>query len=161
MSKSMNKIVLKCILGVCIISIPFIFANYFITNYFIEHGKYFHDYDVTILNILQAISVIAVGIIMKTKNKNIIIENKDIAKKYMLGSLIAFFAIALLYITDIYWHIYITITGSLQILDKAPLFLAVCWEQILNGKLFLAISLCILICFITKIKFRKNNVVVS
>lgn len=161
MSKAMNKIILKSILVVCIIFIPFILANYFIINYFIEHGEYFYEYDSIILNILQMIFIIAAGLIMRTKNKNIINENKDVAKKCMLGSLITFLAITLLFITNIYPHVYNTITASLQILDKAPLFLAVCWEQILNGKFLLALSLCIFICFICKIKFHKNKKVLN
>lgn len=157
MSKAMNKIILKSILVVCIIFISFILANYFIVNYFIEHGEYFHNYDAMILNILQMIFIIAAGIIIRTKEKNIINEHKDAAKKYMIGSLIMFLAIVLLFITNIYSDIYNTITASLQILEKSPLFLSVCWEQILNGKFFLALSLCILICFIGKITFHKNN----
>lgn len=157
MNNTMNKIILKCILAVCIIFVPFILANYFIINYFIENGEYFHSYDAIILNILQVTFIVVAGLIMKSKSKNAIIENNDVAKKYMLGSLIAFLAITVLYITDIYHNIYNIITDSLQISDKAPLFLAVCWEQILNGKLLLALSLCICICFTGNIRFYKNN----
>lgn len=150
MNKTMNKIALKCILSVCLISIPFIFANYFVINYFFEHGEYFYKHDEMILNALQIILIVAAGIIIKIRSKNAISQNNNSAKKYMIGSLIAFLVIALLCITNIYSDTYYAITESLQIFDKAPLFLAVCWEQIFNGKFLLALSVCILICFCQK-----------
>lgn len=156
MSKDMNKIVLKCILAVCVILVPFIFANYFILNYFMEHGKYFFEYDEMILSALQIILTIPVGLVLRHKNKNTLTENKKAAKKYMTGSLVAFLIIAILYFTEIYQDIYFNVTFSLQI-DDAPLFLFVCWEQILNGKFLLSLSLCIFICFIGTIRFYKNK----
>lgn len=158
MNKIMNKIVLKCILTVCLISIPFILANYFVINYFLEHGEYFYKHDEMILNILQIVLIVAAGIIIKVKSKNSITENNSAVNKYIIGSLIALIAIGVLYITNIYSDTYHTITESLQIFDKAPLFLAVCWEQFFNGKLLLALSVCIFICFIGKIRLNKNEV---
>ena len=151
----MSKIIFNCIWAVCILFVPFIFINFLMLNQFVEHGKEVNGYYELINSILQIVLIISVGLIIRKKRKNIIAENKDSARKYMLGSLIAFLIILLLYITEIYQDIYFTVTFSLNI-DDAPLFLLVCWEQI-AGIFPFAISLCVCVCFIGATKISKSN----
>jgi hypothetical protein len=147
MNKTLNKIVLECILTVCIIFVPFILANYFITVHAESHSDLTGSIINIVLNIIQLITIIASGLVIGNRNKTVIIENKYSAKKYLIVSLIGIAVVVLMIFTGIYTDLYYITAETLNIFDKAPL-IVICWEQLMNGKFLFELLLCIALCFV-------------
>lgn len=152
MTTKNNNIMLKSLLFIVLLFVPFVFANYFIIDYYFKNGEYFFVYDSIILTALKIVSVIAVGLFIRLKNGY---NNETTNSKIKYGIWGAFAVMLILFITGIYPDLYNTITMSLGIMDNAPLFIKVIWEQLLDGTFFLAILLCMSIGFIPKKSIKE------
>lgn len=136
MDKAINRIILKCTFFSLIIYIPFLILHYFAINFMLENGRYFFRDDELLLDIILTIIITITGIIIGKKSRNTVTNNDKIFRKYFVCSVVVFLTVIIIGFTGIYRGIYFTITYSIAAIEKSPLLIQVCWEQILNGKFF-------------------------
>lgn len=156
MSKKLSKTVLEGIFSIALLFVPFIFANYFLTNYYLENDRAFWDYDVLVVIVLEWLSVVIVSLVIRKKNKGVIVENPEQSKKVFWVSFVIWIILTISVLWGEYSDFYGMISSSLGVFDDWHLALAVMWEQYLNGMFFMSCLMSIAICFFNKKYFKKS-----